>query len=256
MTTTDIRERHRHRKLTQAELAAEAAARFGPNPWDWAFQCPRCGDIATARDFPEGKRQRLGQDCVGRHCGALKGPANADGRGEATRGCDWTAVGLIRGPWEIAMPDGQTAWGFPLAPAPPQPPQGAAQNPAATPGPASPPDAPDAAVRPACALCGPGDHPEAPWHAMEAAPRDGTEIIGLFGDEEWEIRWAEERRCMIAESYRGTPGIGLFDAGWEQAVEGLAITDEPDAWRPVETAAVPLPSEPYLTSDDHAESES
>ncbi len=107
-----------YRKLTQEELAAEAAERFGPNPRDWAFQCPRCGDIAVVGDFPKGEEGRIGQECVGRWRGALHGPANADGgRAVAERGCDWTAYGLIRGPWEIVMPDGHSAWGFPLAPA-------------------------------------------------------------------------------------------------------------------------------------------
>ncbi len=61
------------RKLTQAELCAEAAERFGPDPLAWAFQCPRCGDIAVADDFPQDERGRLGQECVGRSRGALKG---------------------------------------------------------------------------------------------------------------------------------------------------------------------------------------
>jgi hypothetical protein len=120
MTTTDTQATPAptaYRKLTQAELGEEAARRFGPNPLDWAFQCPRCGDIATPRDFPEGKREAVGQDCIGRHRGALKGERTDDGRGQADRGCDWCSYGLIRGPWEIVMPDGRSAWGFPLAPA-------------------------------------------------------------------------------------------------------------------------------------------
>jgi hypothetical protein len=106
----------RNRKLTQAELVAEACERFGPDPMDWAFKCPRCGDVATARDFPEGFRERVGQECIGRHRGALRGPVGKrSGRGQADRGCDWAAYGLFRGPWEIVMPDGHSAWGFALA---------------------------------------------------------------------------------------------------------------------------------------------
>lgn len=107
-----------HRKLTQAELTAEATERFGPDPRGWAFQCPRCGDIAVVADFPKGEEARIGQECVGRWRGALKGTPNDNaGQSTAERGCDWTAYGLFRGPWEIVMPDGRSVWGFPLAPA-------------------------------------------------------------------------------------------------------------------------------------------
>ncbi len=89
-----------YRKLTQAELLAEARARFGDDPTTWAFVCPSCADVATAANFPAGSDQ-LGQYCVGNF---LTG-----------RGCDWKAFGLIRGPWEIVMPDGRSVWGFALA---------------------------------------------------------------------------------------------------------------------------------------------
>ncbi|WP_435109808.1 VVA0879 family protein [Nocardiopsis synnemataformans] len=112
-----------HRKLTQPELAAEARARFGDDPLDWAFVCPACKDEATGRDFAEAlaahPRKRdgrlvtasdlLGQMCIGRVMGALHTPPTH------TRGCDWTASGLFRGPWEIVLPDGRSAWAFPLA---------------------------------------------------------------------------------------------------------------------------------------------
>jgi hypothetical protein len=114
-----------HRKLTQAELLAEAKERFGDDPLDFAFKCPRCGDVATIRDFPKDKRAVAGQECIGRHLGALEGePTNDSGRSRAKRGCDWAAYGLIRGPWEIVMPDGHSAWGFPLADAPASAPKG------------------------------------------------------------------------------------------------------------------------------------
>lgn len=108
-----------HRTLTQAELAQEAAARFGPDPMTWAFQCPRCSDVATPADFPPQHRERIGQECVGRHRGALQGPAGTpDGRGQADRGCDWTAYGLIPAPWTVTLPNGHCVGSFPLAPAP------------------------------------------------------------------------------------------------------------------------------------------
>lgn len=109
---------------TQAELLAEAKARFGDDPLDFAFQCPSCGDIATIREFKDaGDAQMAGQGCIGRLLGALAGPrAKGSGKRTAKRGCDWCAFGFIPGPWEITFPDGHTARAFPLAPAPPKTP--------------------------------------------------------------------------------------------------------------------------------------
>lgn len=90
-------------RLTQDELVAEALTRFGDDPRTWAFLCPNCGDVAVAGDFPDGAAQ-LGQYCAGNFT--------------PDRGCDWKAFGLFRGPVEIVMPDGHSAWGFELAPAP------------------------------------------------------------------------------------------------------------------------------------------
>ncbi|MBP5883147.1 VVA0879 family protein [Streptomyces scabiei] len=123
MTTTT-----QHRKLTQAELVAEARERFGTDPLLWAFRCPSCGDVANGQDFSnalaESPRKNrfgedviasdiVGQECIGRTLGALK-----KGHGKYTgRGCDWAAYGLFAGPWEITLPNGRTAHSFPLAPA-------------------------------------------------------------------------------------------------------------------------------------------
>lgn len=101
----------KQRKLTQAELMTEAVDRFGPDPLDIAFRCPACGDVATIREFPETDRPRAGQECIGRSLGALNGELT-------DRGCDWAAYGLIRGPWTIALPNGELVYGFPLADAP------------------------------------------------------------------------------------------------------------------------------------------
>lgn len=118
-----------HRKLTQAELVAEARERFGDDPMTWTFQCPSCADNATGQDFRDALAEHprtnrngepviasdvLGQECIGRILGAL-----AKGRGRYTgRGCTWAAYGLFPGPWEIVLPDGRSMHGFPLAPAP------------------------------------------------------------------------------------------------------------------------------------------
>lgn len=105
-----------YRKLTQAELLAEAKQRFGDDIWTWAFRCPHCDDVATFADFKQaGANPELcGQECIGRHLGAL------DPKSTNTRGCDWAAYGLFRGPWEVVVPaEGdkpeRSIWSFPLA---------------------------------------------------------------------------------------------------------------------------------------------
>lgn len=115
-----------YRKLTQAELVAEASARFGDDPMKWAFQCPSCKDVATGQDFRDALKEHprtdregeplpasalLGQECIGRTLGPLE-------NGSPGRGCNWAAYGFVPGPWEIVMPDGRSVHGFPLAPAP------------------------------------------------------------------------------------------------------------------------------------------
>jgi hypothetical protein len=107
----------KHRKLTQAELMAEAQARFGDDPKLFAFECPQCKDVATIQDFIDaGEPNAAGQHCIGRNLGALR----KDVKPYEGRGCDWTAYGLFRGPWEIILPaEGdrpeRSAWSFPLA---------------------------------------------------------------------------------------------------------------------------------------------
>jgi len=112
------------RTLTQADLLAEAKARFGNDPLGFAFQCPNCGDIATVRDFIKagGKDAggRAGQECIGRSLGALNAPHTRDGRLRWDgRGCDWAAYGLIPGPWTVVTNDGRKLSAFPLAEAAP-----------------------------------------------------------------------------------------------------------------------------------------
>jgi len=107
-------------KWTQAELLDEARARFGSDPLKWAFKCPNCADIATAQDFKdEGADPNLiGQECIGRQLGALKGaPTTDNGRSIVKRGCDWAAYGLFAGPWFVETPNGKRIPSFELAPA-------------------------------------------------------------------------------------------------------------------------------------------
>lgn len=110
------------RALTQAELVAEATARFGDDQMKWAFQCPTCDDVATPADFiaAGADPNRVGQECIGRSLGLLdKRVPVKDGRSQGIRGCNWAAYGLFPGPWTITMPDGRTISSFRLAePAP------------------------------------------------------------------------------------------------------------------------------------------
>lgn len=108
--------RSAYRKLTRAELVAEAQQLFGDDPKTYAFKCPHCGDVASIGEFlAEGlDAGRAGQECIGRQLGATTPtPTNK-------RGCDWAAYGLFHGPWEIVMPaednmPERTAWSFALA---------------------------------------------------------------------------------------------------------------------------------------------
>jgi hypothetical protein len=97
------------RTLTQDELDALLVERFGPDPRWWTFGCPRCGELADAGDFllaGVDANANIGQRCIGRALGALKpGSSSTDsGRSSATRGCDWTANGLFKGPWMVTVP--------------------------------------------------------------------------------------------------------------------------------------------------------
>lgn len=106
------------RRWTQAELCDEARSRFGDDEKQWAFTCPNCGDIACAHFLDLGAEPaRLGQECIGRQLGALKGrPTTDSGRALAKRGCDWAAYGLFRGPWFVVLPGGTEVPSFRLAP--------------------------------------------------------------------------------------------------------------------------------------------
>src|SRR5665811_1536908 len=97
--------------LTHKQFIATLTERFGPSPYDWAFVCPNCGDIATGADFrtalaehPRGTVTAsgvMGQQCIGRTLGALSGPASK----WKGRGCDWVAGGLFSGPTFVQVDD-------------------------------------------------------------------------------------------------------------------------------------------------------
>jgi hypothetical protein len=114
--TKDIPAHYKHIRITQADLVEEAKLRFGDDVLNYAFRCPHCHDVATIREWKElGEPGRAGQDCIGRATGATTKPKPTN-----TRGCDWAAYGLFRGPWEIVVPaeddkPERSVWGFPLA---------------------------------------------------------------------------------------------------------------------------------------------
>lgn len=108
--------------FTQDQLLEEAHSRFGPDPLDFAFICPRCSDVATLREFKElGVPAKVGTECIGRSLGALHGDHRPDKRGlvrgNAPRGCDWCSYGIFPGLWQVTMPNGTTYSCFALAPA-------------------------------------------------------------------------------------------------------------------------------------------
>lgn len=63
---------------------------------------------------------------------------------------------------------------------------------------------------------------------IENCPRDGTWFIGLVNGYEIKIRWAEQRRCMLAGIGGGN---GYFGEGWECDVDGGLICDAPYKWK-------------------------
>jgi hypothetical protein len=98
------------RALTSEELWAEARARFGADPLNWAFVCPSCGVVSSGADFRAALEQQpqqrptgqpvvftdlLGQECITRLTGAPDGSDIA---------CRRVAYGLIPGPWQVTLP--------------------------------------------------------------------------------------------------------------------------------------------------------
>lgn len=124
-------------EMTHDEFIATLTERFGESPANWAFVCPRCGDVATGADMkqaladhpregrdgtPRTASDILGQECIGRTLGALSKTTTIeqwDARRVAgeVRGCDWTSFGLFGGPLGVKMEDGRVVRSFPIAPA-------------------------------------------------------------------------------------------------------------------------------------------
>lgn len=204
MTTTDTAPATERREFTHAEWADEARARFGENGLDWAFVCPGCADIATAREFPGPMRERIGQECIGRHRADLP-------ELPAERGCMHAAYGLIPGPVAVTMSDGRVIRVFRFAPAPSRESQNAPQAPEGTPGPANAENAPHAAVG-----------------AARAVPAATVEAPGAY----WSVEhgWTDEPRidcsCFISAP---CPHCESLTPCEHCPTEVLVLADELDA---------------------------
>lgn len=72
------------------------------------------------------------------------------------------------------------------------------------------------------------------WCLVALAPCDGRIIIGKYGDDEMDIRWNEQRSCMLG------PRAGSMGAGWEDVYNNLP-TDPPDTWRAKTATRAELP---------------
>lgn len=95
----------RARTLGHDVLIRMARQRFGQDASRWAFQCPSCGHVATADDFPKDKRSRLSVECARRYSKEL--------------GCAQVAyLPPEPGPWTVLLQDGSRLFCFALAPGP------------------------------------------------------------------------------------------------------------------------------------------
>lgn len=73
----------------------EARSRFGDDPMDFAFICPRCKRINKISEFKERGAKNADAaavECIGRYAGVLNVKSNEDFVGP---GCDWVAYGLF-----------------------------------------------------------------------------------------------------------------------------------------------------------------
>ena len=78
-------------RYTQEEWNAELKNRFGDDMMNWAFKCPACGKVSTAREFKEAGAtpNDVYSTCIGRHTG--QGSPTKDSK----NGCNWAAFGLF-----------------------------------------------------------------------------------------------------------------------------------------------------------------
>jgi hypothetical protein len=69
--------------FTKDEWLAEGEKLFGKNYENWKFKCPKCGNVASGKEFKDAGENPNAMycECIGRH---VKG-----------KGCDWAAYGLF-----------------------------------------------------------------------------------------------------------------------------------------------------------------
>lgn len=72
-----------HVYATAAQWRAEGKRRFGKDPANWKFVCPKCGRINTGKEFMDAGAtpNDMYNQCIGRH--------------DKSKGCDWAAYGLF-----------------------------------------------------------------------------------------------------------------------------------------------------------------
>lgn len=86
----------------------ELRSRFGTDAKNWAFKCPSCGNIQTAKDFidnnVEDPQNKVFYNCIGRYVKGI--------------GCDWTLGGLFQINKVSVLKDAQVIPVFEMADAP------------------------------------------------------------------------------------------------------------------------------------------
>lgn len=102
------------KELTLEDFRAELKAQ-GVERDDYAFKCPMCGTIQSARtliaagagaDF-DAVQGKLGFSCVGRYSGAKGWPSESKEKNPG-QGCNWSLGGLLQmHKLQVVTPDGQ-----------------------------------------------------------------------------------------------------------------------------------------------------
>ena len=80
---TDMKTAGAGKEYTKAEWLAEGTRLFGNDARSWRFRCPKCGNVATGKEFEDagGQPNDIYQKCIGRLV--------------PDKGCDWAAFGLF-----------------------------------------------------------------------------------------------------------------------------------------------------------------
>lgn len=86
--------------VSRDEWLAEAVRRFGPDPLQWRFRCPVCGNVQTPGEF---KVLKVGLDpqmaylnCKGRYLDRQRRAFGRNERGAPGSHCDYASGGLLK----------------------------------------------------------------------------------------------------------------------------------------------------------------